>query len=778
MPQHSYIFALVLVSIALGCAASTSAQPTDVRSLERDAAAGPVMLDSAAVAPLFSEGAPAEAAAQLARSEARAAVSALQSWLEANEAHEHASAARFLYGYGLYEAERYEEALPALERSAAELHILADHSNWFAARAAFELERWEEVIRFALAVPEDSIYAPRSTFLRGRAMRRANQSHEAVRVLQTFVNAYPSAWYIAKAELELARAMVDIGDLEGAAEWLSRVSVRYPGSDEEEAAERELRRVLDDLPDEVAERYGRMSDDDLVARATALFGRHRSQQVIDLLEDELERLDPSTPLGCQAAWLVGKSYSKMRQHADAVPHYQAIIASSCSDVDTRVRALYTAGRSLWNVERDAEAVDHFTRLYNDYATHTYADDAMLYVARIHRSNGDEVAALSILEEQIRRFPEGDMLGDANWLLFEHEFGAGNYDTAAAFAEALGPRTGETGLNNRGRLAYFRARALELDGFAAQAATAFGAVVRDYPMTYYGLLAANRVAALDAAMSAELLAELRAGGASEAATEGVRVEPGEVADSLPFQRGLLLLRLGLLDLAQSQFNKLTAAYPHQESVLWLVTWLFDRVGAYHLSHDIPRRQIETFMASYPTSESLEHWHLAYPTPFNDDVVEEASERSLDPWLVYAIMREESGFNPRVESWANARGLMQLMEGTAQDMADRVGRSRLRTRDLFRPEVAIELGTEYLRTLANRYDDHPALTIAGYNGGIGNVDRFIRQNGRMPLDQFVEEIPYRQTRDYTKRVLMSMWIYHWLYDESAPVVALDFAVPSLE
>jgi len=62
-----------------------------------------------------------------------------------------------------------------------------------------------------------------------------------------------------------------------------------------------------------------------------------------------------------------------------------------------------------------------------------------------------------------------------------------------------------------------------------------------------------------------------------------------------------------------------------------------------------------------------------------------------------------------------------------------------------------------------------------GGIGNVNRFIRDNGQLPLDQFVEEIPFGQTRNYTKRVLMSMWIYHWLYEDTAPLLSFDFAVP---
>jgi soluble lytic murein transglycosylase len=114
----------------------------------------------------------------------------------------------------------------------------------------------------------------------------------------------------------------------------------------------------------------------------------------------------------------------------------------------------------------------------------------------------------------------------------------------------------------------------------------------------------------------------------------------------------------------------------------------------------------------------------------------------------------------------------MEGTANDMARLTGRGSVRASELFDPDINIELGTQFMKTLGDRYGDHPCLVFAGYNGGHGNVNRWLRERGQLELDLWVEEIPYEQTRHYVKRVTMSWWVYRWLYvADRLPSVDLD-------
>ena len=128
------------------------------------------------------------------------------------------------------------------------------------------------------------------------------------------------------------------------------------------------------------------------------------------------------------------------------------------------------------------------------------------------------------------------------------------------------------------------------------------------------------------------------------------------------------------------------------------------------------------------------------------------------LQLAIMREESSFNPRVESVANALGLTQMLVKTAARFSDR----SVSRETLLDPARNVELGSRYLGFLLERYNGMPPLAIASYNGGEGAVDRWLRERGDLELDEFIETIPFDETRNYTKRVLSSFLTYAWLYD----------------
>jgi soluble lytic murein transglycosylase len=183
-----------------------------------------------------------------------------------------------------------------------------------------------------------------------------------------------------------------------------------------------------------------------------------------------------------------------------------------------------------------------------------------------------------------------------------------------------------------------------------------------------------------------------------------------------------------------------------------------------------RDVKRFAASstgyrlhYPSGQAADAWRLAYPMAFEDEVDQSAVDHGVERALVWAIMREESSFDPGVESWANAIGLMQLLLPTAKSVAQRLG-LQVNRRNLRNPEINISLGAAYLSTLSRKFR-HPALAIAGYNAGEGAVARWLTQwNSGQDLDLFIESIPYDQTRGYTKRVLSSYATYSFLYSGS--------------
>lgn len=144
-------------------------------------------------------------------------------------------------------------------------------------------------------------------------------------------------------------------------------------------------------------------------------------------------------------------------------------------------------------------------------------------------------------------------------------------------------------------------------------------------------------------------------------------------------------------------------------------------------------------------------MYYPLKYSDAIEERAKERDLDPNLVRALILQESYYNPAAKSPVGATGLMQLMPPTAREHAGRLGISFAASR-LTNPEVNIRLGTFHLRMLIDLFRGNQYLVIASYNAGQGNVMKWRRGAPRRPMDEFIESIPFQETRNYVKRVTM--------------------------
>lgn len=168
-------------------------------------------------------------------------------------------------------------------------------------------------------------------------------------------------------------------------------------------------------------------------------------------------------------------------------------------------------------------------------------------------------------------------------------------------------------------------------------------------------------------------------------------------------------------------------------------------------------------------------LAYPRALQEAVEGPARDPRVPPALLYALIRAESGFDPEARSPAGALGLTQVVAPTARRIARRIGLKRFRFRHLRRPEVAIRIGSAYLGLLLERYGGSVPLALAAYNAGEPRVDAWIARRGADPLDVFLEEIPFRETHRYVRKVLTSYGIYRTLYEGAHPPLDLAPTVP---
>lgn len=152
---------------------------------------------------------------------------------------------------------------------------------------------------------------------------------------------------------------------------------------------------------------------------------------------------------------------------------------------------------------------------------------------------------------------------------------------------------------------------------------------------------------------------------------------------------------------------------------------------------------------------------YPAPYRETILRETTRRGIDPRLVLAIMRQESGFRPRVKSLAAARGLLQLTIETATKYAGRVGLNNLQDEDLYRPETSILLGSEYIAELSRMFPDLPEAVVASYNGGEDNVARWVKRARQHDPGVFTAEVGFDETKAYVNKVMASYRAYKQLY-----------------
>ena len=312
---------------------------------------------------------------------------------------------------------------------------------------------------------------------------------------------------------------------------------------------------------------------------------------------------------------------------------------------------------------------------------------------------------------------------------------------------------------RGRADYFAGRALQVLGKDDAAMARWQRVVLRHPLSYYATLSLSQLQASGARMpelpnetltagpqlTAKLLSEPNVQRARLLGQLGWHDEAGDLLDAVGLGR----------DVASS--DKWAAGDP---GGAWARAALDDEAERWTSSHATGRDALRRFATHYPHENNKLAWQIAYPRAFKSLVENAADEFGLHPSIVWAIGRSESGFNPRVESHAAAIGLLQLILPTAQAMAKPLGLTADAT-TLRQPSVNVRLGARYLKSLFSRFEREPQMA-AGYNAGGGAVGRWRKTRGDWPMDLFVESIPFRETRDYAKRVSSSIAVYRNLYD----------------
>ena len=668
------------------------------------------------------------------------AKSILLSMAGSDEALEDLDRLRFLLSLALFRLSEWGTAVAVLDGLEELIPLVADRVYYLRGVALSELGKHGEAVDDLSRVTSDSTEYVSAQLRLGDTLLATGQAADAV---DAFRRVMDSGRRDPAVIGRLARSLDDANRRDEAIQLLRDSYFGFAVS-----GRRSFRKALDDMDVRLEP-----TDEERLEHARALMKVHMSRKAIE--ESKPLLASPAKAVRCGALLVTGKSLSKLRRHADALPHFRRAI-KECADGADVAYALFNAIRSANRSRQSDEGDRYAAALSTGHPDSTLNDDVSIWRARRALSGGRTAKVESILLTSLKSWPEGDMANESRWLLAWSSVRSRDFGKALArLSEGLQHSASDVDYGSR--FAYWLARTKELSGDtgAGGAEEAYLACARAFPMTFYGFLALNRLGGSKSSVMERVLDKVRM---PPPVGPYLSVSDKRVLSKGTVGRALWLARVGLNDLAAREIRQLKPATPDES---WLAALLLDTGGLFTRSHRAARSAIESHGGFWPDKDTAGYYRLAYPRPYRDIVEAAAKESGVDPLLIWAVMRQESAFVPSIESHANAIGLMQLIMPTAKAMAKRLG-LQASTKTLRRPDVNVRLGTLYLSRLLKRFGE-PLLAIPGYNAGGGAVGRWLKANRRVPLDFFVENIGARETRNYTRKVFQSYAVYRYLYEE---------------
>ena len=351
---------------------------------------------------------------------------------------------------------------------------------------------------------------------------------------------------------------------------------------------------------------------------------------------------------------------------------------------------------------------------------------------------------------LSHFPKHELSAAAAWKLAWSNLQQNNTKKALSYLKR-GLKTRIYNSEMKAKLLYWQGKLQQITGRQDLAKKSFTKLVLRQPNTYYGmrLLSAKDIPGSILAVVKSRKTKLYA----------------EPTEPLSKKTKILLKRTEFLfDIAETEqaLRELFAGLGRfkNSSRNWHVSHLLQRRGKHHAllrivaNYYLPR-MISLEVGEYPL------WELAYPRPYWSQLKNFANQAGIDPYFALAIMREESHFDPQALSSSKAIGLMQLMPATAKEVAKRKKIKLTEKAEIFDPELNTQLGTLYLGRLSNQFKSELIYTAGSYNAGPQNMSKWINRWNGKSLDAFVEQIPFKETRNYVKRVYRSYKLYKQIY-----------------
>lgn len=643
--------------------------------------------------------------------------------------------AQLTAGLRLVDAGRPAEAIARLVHADVARTGLRDHALEAVGRAQEALGQPDAAARayLAAAAEPDSAVVCAALPRAADVLVRARQPEPAVAALEQVVAACPRD--LARSLLALGEARLALGDRAGAAATFDRIDRDHPGAAQAREAREALRQLSAQLPPRSAEDGARR----LLQRGTALLSLGRASEALEAL-----RVVPLAALPAAEADAARVALARALLARGRARDAQALLQKVAPASPAGAEAAFLLAKKRAATARTPEA---FEAVAAAYPRTQWGEEALLSLANHYQKDALDDAALPWWRRLLAEYPAGRHVERAAWRCGWADYRAGRFEAAAVTLESnarLRPASAFT----PGFL-YWAGRSRLALGQRDRGRQLLEETVQRYKFAYHGVRAREALAGL---------------GGTPAARPALLPAGESPEPTLPEPRATRLRELLLVDRLDEAARELRLL-PESSRVQATLAWIEWRSGRYRSAVVGMKRAYPEWIGEAGDRLPAEVWRILYPLRYQEELRAAADEESLDPALVAAVILQESTFDAQALSRAGARGLMQVMPATGLRIARAKGK-RFRRASLHDPVTSLDFGTHYLRQMVDEFGGSVEKVLAAYNAGPHRVVAWTAAHGELGAEEFIETIPFSETRTYVMIILSSREHYRRLYGLGRP------------
>ena len=655
-----------------------------------------------------------------------------------------AALAHLALGIAEYEEKNYAAAIAQLKPLKGKLAQIGDYTAYYLAAARVESNDFEVTAADLAAARRNSPLNGKSWLVEARA-RKAPAAPDAVRLLREHYAELPQP----EGDVTLADCYQAANDLAHAAEFYQRVYYHYLSG----AAASRAAAALLTLKDAMGSGYPLPAPAQLLHRADRLMEAQEYAQARKEYQAAAEQAR-GVERG-QALVRVGAADYLAGKTALAWPYLQGL---DVADSEAAAERLYYLAECARRRNDDQQMMSAVQQLAARYQQSPWRLKALGSAANRYLLLNRPEDYVPLNQAVYQDFPTAAQAAQSHWKVTFQAYLHDGADASRLLREHLRQYPGHS---TAGGALYFLGRHLERSGDGAGARACYQKLATALENHYYAMLARERLktATLAAAPSAVAPGEIAqfVAGIRFAAPLPVSTEMAAATETR-IERSRLLRSAGLNDLADAEL-RFGMRTDGQAALLGME--LAASAEAPHQAMRIMKNTAPEYLNLPVPAAPRKFWELLFPLPYRSDLLRTAQERDLDPYLLAGLIRQESEFNPQAVSRAKAYGLTQIRPATGRQFARKAGVSKVTTRVLYQPAANLKIGSSILRSMLDQQGGKVEQTLAAYNAGPHKVVEWMGWGTYREPAEFVESIPFTETRDYVQAVLRNAEMYRRLY-----------------